>query len=87
MYFHNRISYFMATSAWKVAYRQLSAELRALKHQFKQAQRDGAVTLVEDLRQTIDLNKHKATSMIAERHQAKQEAQRQWLAKREKAQA
>lgn len=87
MYFHDRTSYLAATSAWKVAYRQLSAKLRTLKHQFKQAQRDGAVALVEDLRQTIDLNKHKAISMIAERHQAKQEAQRQWLAQREQVQA
>lgn len=87
MYFHDRTSYLAAISAWKVAYRQLGAELRELKHQFKQAQRAGNASQVEALRHALYVGKHKATNMIAERHQAKQEAQRQWLAQREQVQA
>ena len=81
MYFHDRTSYLAATSAWRVAYAHHSTKLRALKLAFKQAQRSGFGDL-GTLRSEIAVAKRRATSMIAERHHAKREAQSQWLAER-----
>lgn len=81
MHFHDRTSYIAATSAWRVAYARHSTKLRTLKLTFKQAQREGS-DRIEALRSEIVVAKHQATSLIAERHYAKQEAQSQWLVER-----
>lgn len=81
MHFHDRTSYLAATSAWRVAYARHSTKLRALKLAFKQAQREGS-DRIEPLRSEIVVAKHQATSLLTERHHAKQEAQSQWLAER-----
>lgn len=82
MNFHSRTTYLACVQAWKAAYRAHSAEIRSLKHSFREAQRSQAVGQINALRAKVEAASQTATRMIAERHEGKREAQRQVLAER-----
>ena len=73
--FNTRAEYLAYTDEWKDAYKTLSAEIRAIKHQIKEESRERGYTyLWYDLRSAKDI----ARTLINERHAAKVEAARQY---------
>lgn len=77
--FTNRTEYLAQVAEWKDAYKTLSAEIRAIKHQIKEESRAKGYTYLHyDLRNA----KIKARALIGERHGSKVEAQRQYLSTR-----
>ena len=79
--FNNKETYLAYRSNWKAEYKQLSEDIRDLKLDIKDAQRNNDFTG----RPQYSLYKlrKQATAMLAELKEAKQEAQRQYLASKQ----
>ena len=96
--FTNRTEYLAQVAEWKAEYAALTVEIRAGKKRFKEAQSEfskignlnrdsskaywAAYKLMEDARRDCIKGCSKATEMIEARHEAKVEAQRQYLTTR-----
>lgn len=95
--FTNRDEYLVFRRMWKEDYKKLSADIREKKIAFKEAQRLfskqpytsanrnqywAAFNAVSDLRNDLQKMAKKATSMIAERHAAKEKSHEQYLAEK-----
>lgn len=96
--FTNRTEYLAQVAEWKAECAVLTIQIRGDKKRFKEAQiefskigdlnRDnskaywGAYSLMEDARRDCINGRSKATEMIEARHEAKVEAQRQYLTTR-----
>jgi hypothetical protein len=81
MNFTNKETYLAYRAEWKAEYKQLSASIRKAKLELKNAQREGGASW-SHFRACAD-GKAKAREMLDELHEAKIEAQRQWLAQRQ----
>ncbi len=79
MEFENRTQYLAAVAEWKAAYKELSAQIRALKHQIANESRTQGYTYAWT---KLASAKDVAKAMINERHESKVEANRQYLATR-----
>ena len=77
--FNNKETYLMYCSNWKSEYKQLSQTLREQKQDIRNTSMP-SFTQYWNLR----CNKKKATAMLEELKEAKKEAQRQYLASKEK---
>lgn len=81
MDFQTREQYLAAVSEWKIAYKELSAKIRAIKAQIKDENRKLGYSYAWS---QLMAAKSNATGTISWRRDAKIEAQRQYLEARQK---
>lgn len=81
--FTDRASYKAYRTAWKVAYAELTLEIRETRAGIKQAYHDGNHDRAGSLQSSKAYLRNDARNSMAELAEAKQEAQRQYLAERE----
>lgn len=85
--FNSRATYLAQVALWKTAYAAHSQTIRDTRRAFRQAQSEyskgtGSWATTERLRAELAGLRDQATSMLYERHAAKEEAHRQWEAQR-----
>lgn len=91
--FTDRTSYIAFVRYWKITYKENSEEIRAIKQEIKIAaraeanidfmQRPGEFSRASNLQSRRENLRSVQRNLIAQRHAAKEEAQRQWLAANE----
>ncbi len=85
--FTDRATYKAYRTSWKVRYAELTLEIRSTREAIKQTYREGKDERASSLQAHKAYLRRDARHMLAELAEAKQEAQRQYLAEREAKQA